>query len=77
MYQSGTRLGTVLLRKVLEPMILDKANRRELKKPVIVAIITDGEESGDSDISDLNFLANNAVAKQRTPPTVERWYSAL
>src|SRR2546430_16103707 len=44
-YQFGTPLGTVLLSKVLQPMILDKANRSELKKPVIVTIITDGEES--------------------------------
>jgi hypothetical protein len=70
--QPGTPLGTVLLSKVLKPMILDKANRRALKKPVIVTIITDGEESGDSDTSDLNFLSNIAVAKQRTPQTAER-----
>jgi len=70
--QSGTRLGTVLLTKVLDPMILGKANHDELKKPVIVAIITDGEESNDSDTSDLNVLSNNAVANPRTPPTAER-----
>ena len=44
-YDGGTPLGTRLWSKVLEPMILNKAKSRELRKPVIVVIITDGEES--------------------------------
>jgi hypothetical protein len=48
-YHGGTPLGTILSSKVLEPMILTKAKYGSLKKPVIVVIITDGEESCDSD----------------------------
>lgn len=44
-YVGDTRLGSLLWSKVVMPMILDKAQRRTLKKPVIVVIITDGEAS--------------------------------
>jgi hypothetical protein len=44
-YDGGTPLGTRLSSKILEPMILSKAKHGLLKKPVIIVIITDGEES--------------------------------
>jgi hypothetical protein len=50
-----TPLGTILSRKVLEPMILDRARHGLLKKPVIVVIITDGEESCGLDASVYSF----------------------
>ena len=43
-YDGSTPLGTKLRGKVLKPM-LSKAASGNLKKPVIVVIITDGEES--------------------------------
>jgi Mg-chelatase subunit ChlD len=39
----GTPLGTVLLNKVINPMILEKAKTGELKRPVLVFVVTDGE----------------------------------
>lgn len=50
-YNGGTPLGTILSSQILEPMILRKAEYGSLKKPVIVVIITDGEESCDLDHS--------------------------
>jgi hypothetical protein len=50
-----TPLGTILSRKVLEPMVLNKARHGLLKKPVIVIIITDGEESCGLDASVYSF----------------------
>jgi len=44
-YEGRTPLGTRLSSKILEPMILSKAKYGSLRKPVIVVIITDGEES--------------------------------
>ncbi len=44
-YEGVTPLGTRLWSKVLEPMILNKAKSEVLRKPVIVVLITDGEES--------------------------------
>jgi len=38
-----TRLGEILNEKIITPMILEKAAKGALKKPVIVVIITDGE----------------------------------
>ena len=40
-----TQLGTILEKKIVKPMILDKAFAGKLKKPIIVGIITDGEVS--------------------------------
>ncbi|KAH0551120.1 hypothetical protein GP486_007536 [Trichoglossum hirsutum] len=42
-YKGDTKLGSVLDRKIVQPMIIQKAKERTLKKPVIVVIITDGE----------------------------------
>jgi len=53
--QAGSRLGTILSSKVLEPMILNKAKSHSLKKPVIIVIITDGEASSDLDTFYTNF----------------------
>jgi hypothetical protein len=40
-----TRLGTILEKKIVKPMILEKATAGTLKKPIIIVIITDGEVS--------------------------------
>jgi hypothetical protein len=43
-FPSGTtRLGTKLLEKVIFPFVIEPAQRKELKKPVLISIITDGE----------------------------------
>jgi len=42
-----TRLGEILNKKIVKPMILEKAIKGTLKKPVIVVIITDGEPCGE------------------------------
>jgi hypothetical protein len=42
---NGTPLGEKLDRKIVQPMIIDKAVAGCLEKPVIVVIITDGEAS--------------------------------
>lgn len=43
-YKSGSQLGTRLKEKIITP-ILKKAQRGELKKPIIVMLITDGKVS--------------------------------
>ncbi|KIW33603.1 uncharacterized protein PV07_00439 [Cladophialophora immunda] len=42
-YSGNTRLGQRLRMKIVDPMILEKADTNSLKKPVIVAVVTDGE----------------------------------
>jgi len=41
--ENGTALGTKLFEKVVRPLIVEKAKRGELDKPVVVSIVTDGE----------------------------------
>ncbi|EAW16408.1 uncharacterized protein NFIA_057580 [Aspergillus fischeri NRRL 181] len=42
-----SKLGTTLSKKIVQPMIIKKAEERTLKRPVITMIITDGEPSGE------------------------------
>ena len=44
-YHGNTKLGHWLRMKIVGPMIMKKADNNVLKKPVIVAVITDGEVS--------------------------------
>lgn len=41
----ATQLGTKLNAKVVQPMVIDKVNSGEFRKPIIVILITDGEVS--------------------------------
>lgn len=41
-YSGKTRLGTVLKNKIIEPLIFEKANSRQLERPIITVIVTDG-----------------------------------
>ncbi|RPB08727.1 hypothetical protein P167DRAFT_567690 [Morchella conica CCBAS932] len=42
-FDGSTPLGTKLKQKVIDPMIVAKLAGKQLKKPIIVSIITDGE----------------------------------
>ena len=76
-YDGGTPLGTRLSSKILEPMILSKAKYGSLKKPVIIVIITDGEESIVLRCILCQFLANNTAGEQRGSSKAEGQYSGL
>lgn len=52
----ATRLGTVLNRKIVLPMIINKLQQRSLEKPLIVLIITDGEVCHVTPISTNPFI---------------------
>lgn len=40
-----TQLGTMLNTKVVQPMVINKINSGDFRKPIIVILITDGEVS--------------------------------
>lgn len=42
-WKGGTEIGKMLSEKVLQPFVLEKAMKGELRKPVLVSIITDGQ----------------------------------
>ena len=50
-----TKVGTELQQKILDPLILQSARAGQLRKPVLVIIVTDGQPAGE----DRNTLANN------------------
>ncbi|KAH8819880.1 hypothetical protein F5884DRAFT_892858 [Xylogone sp. PMI_703] len=41
-YYGPTQLGTVLRQKIVQPLIIDKIISRQLKRPIITVVITDG-----------------------------------
>ena len=43
-----TQVGTKLQEKILEPLVLGPARARQLRKPVLVITITDGQPAGES-----------------------------
>lgn len=45
--QRGTRLGTMLFEKVVNPLIVQRAKRGELIRPVVVSVVTDGKPTGE------------------------------
>ncbi|PYH93373.1 hypothetical protein BO71DRAFT_410213 [Aspergillus ellipticus CBS 707.79] len=48
-YSGKTRLGTVLRSKIAEPLIVNKAKFKELERPIITIVITDGCPDGEDD----------------------------
>ncbi|KAI9769918.1 MAG: hypothetical protein M1840_003627 [Geoglossum simile] len=57
-FSGATKLGTELDRKIVQPMIIDKANKGILKKPIIVVIITDGEPNSEHERCIHNTIYN-------------------
>jgi hypothetical protein len=57
-----TPLGTQLNAKVLEPLVLGKARRNALEKPILVVAITDGQPAGETP-GTLQSVIQNASAE--------------
>ena len=55
---SGSRLGTVLDSKIIQPMIIQKARSDEFRKPVIVVVITDGSVSTNDSLTGFVSLSS-------------------
>ncbi|KAF8419165.1 hypothetical protein EV426DRAFT_538932 [Tirmania nivea] len=48
LWKGGTELGGMLLEKVLEPLVFEKARQNQLNKPILISIITDGEPDSEN-----------------------------
>lgn len=46
-FKGLTPLGTSLRQKVVEPLVVQKARSNQLRKPVLVIVITDGQPAGE------------------------------
>lgn len=62
-----TPLGTELRNQVINPLILQKARSHELKKPVLVITITDGQPAGESRSTLKEVLLQARQEMQRYP----------
>ncbi|KAJ6257571.1 hypothetical protein Dda_7356 [Drechslerella dactyloides] len=47
-WAGATKLGTVLNKKIVQPLVIEKVNNGTFKKPLIVVIITDGKPERES-----------------------------
>jgi hypothetical protein len=48
-FRGLTPIGTALHRKILEPLVLQRAKQGKMEVPVLIIAITDGEPSGEDD----------------------------
>lgn len=62
-FQGLTPMGRELNNKVLQPLVLGAAQAGQLRKPVLVIIITDGQPTGESqrDISNIILTASRTL----------------
>lgn len=42
-FRGGTKIGTTLREKILEPLVYAKVRAKNLQRPLLVTIITDGQ----------------------------------
>lgn len=66
-FQGLTPMGRELQNKVLGPMVLGPARSGQLRKPVLVIIITDGQPTGESqrDIANIILTASRELASNQ------------
>ena len=62
-----TPLGTELRRQVIEPLVLGRARSGQLRKPVLVITITDGQPAGEDPKSLELTLSTTGQELSRTP----------
>ncbi|KAI9779725.1 MAG: hypothetical protein M1839_007223 [Geoglossum umbratile] len=70
-FKGLTPMGTELKRKILDPLIVGPARSGQLKKPVLVITITDGQPAGEDQNTVFESIkyASNELARLRNPAT--------
>lgn len=66
-FKGLTPMGTELKKKVLEPLVLTPARSGQLRKPVLVIAITDGQPAGEPQGAVGNAIREAADELQRSP----------
>ena len=64
-FKGLTPMGTQLRNKVLEPLVVQRARSNQLRKPVLVITITDGQPAGEANgaVFDAIKYASNELAR--------------
>lgn len=65
-FRGLTPLGTSLYQKVIEPMVLRPAKYNQLRKPVLVIVITDGQPAGEPPNTVTNVIIQAKEELSRT-----------
>jgi hypothetical protein len=66
-YSGLTPLGTQLDAQIIEPLILQKARNNQLRKPVLVITITDGQPAGEPIKTLANVISKTTTEMGRLP----------
>ncbi|MCJ1431261.1 hypothetical protein MMC27_000612 [Xylographa pallens] len=66
-YRGLTPLGTQLRAQVIEPLVIQPARRGQLRKPVLVVVITDGQPAGEPPKALEEALRYSATELSRMP----------
>jgi hypothetical protein len=65
-YKGLTPIGTELKKKVIDELVVGKANTGQLRKPVLVIVLTDGQPSGEPDNAIFDTIRNTNMELQRS-----------
>ncbi|KAF1815607.1 hypothetical protein P152DRAFT_190474 [Eremomyces bilateralis CBS 781.70] len=65
-FKGLTPMGTELRNKVIEPLVIAKARSGQLRKPVLVIAVTDGQPAGEPQNAVFDAIKNAASELQRT-----------
>ena len=66
-FKGLTPLGTALKNKVIDPLIVQKARSNQLRKPVLVICITDGQPAGEPANAVFDAIRYASTELARTP----------
>lgn len=66
-FKGLTPMGTSLRKKVIDEIVLSRANSNQLKKPVLVITITDGQPAGEPGNAVMDTIRYAFDALKRTP----------
>ena len=66
-FQGLTPMGRELQNKVLQPLVVNAASAGQLRKPVLVIIITDGQPTGESQRDISNIILGASRQLQQNP----------
>ncbi|KAK7698025.1 hypothetical protein SLS64_012903 [Diaporthe eres] len=66
-FRGRTPIGTELRRKILEPLVLQRARQGQMQVPVLIIAITDGEPAGEDDDAIFRAIKDASDELARTP----------
>lgn len=66
-FKGLTPMGTMLRLKVIDPLVVSKARAQQLRKPVLIITITDGQPAGEANGSVFEAIKHASNELSRTP----------